>query len=150
MNAVIRLLLKGMFVYVVCLGHQRSALPADTMPIEAEKIEIPNPEFENRGEGWMLSEHGNWEPSAGRDGNACPRIKSNSEAEISRCVLLTPGLSEMGPGMKIRITFHARWLAGGNKVYAGFHEDRPYWINEPPAWGGEIPVDGKSIDSRWN
>ena len=138
MSNTLHLLVEGILVSVVCLTQQHVAVSAPP-----EMIDIPNPEFENRGEGWMLSEHGSWEAAAGRHGNACARIKSNSEARVPRCVLLTPELNELEPGMKVRVAFSARWLAGDNKVYAGFHEDKPYWCNEPPLWEGEIPPDGK-------
>ena len=124
-----------MLVSVVCLAPQ---LPAVSGP--AEVIEISNPSLENRGRGWMLSKQGRWCSEEAHQGNACALIRS--EAGSTRCVLLSPRLPQLQPGMKVRVVFYARWLAGNNEVFVSFQEDEPYWLFERPLWENSIPRDG--------
>ena len=125
-------------VLVVCLAQQRPALPAP-----AKTIEISNPSLENRGKGWMLSKQGKWLSEGAHQGETCALINSDVDAKIARCVLLTPALPQLQPGMKVRVAYYARWRAGNNQVFVTFHEDEPYWLSEIPLWKDSIPPDGR-------
>ena len=143
-----RVLLTGVLVFLVLSLLQSPALPEDAAPAEAppqnaERMALPNPGLENRGKGWMLSDRGVWCSEGTHAGEMCARIKSDPDGNIARCVLVSPELPQLEPGMKVRVEFFARWIAGNNQVYITFHEDRPYWLFEIPLWEARIPKDNK-------
>jgi hypothetical protein len=111
----------------------------------ATAIELPNPSLENNGRGWRIwsqtyRDPGTW-PQDAHTGKTSARIESTVERQ--RCVLVSPGLPQLGPGMNVRISFHAKWLAGDNTVFIGFQvppdRNRAAWLG---LWKGSIPKDG--------
>ena len=114
-------------------------------PTAAKQITVPNPSLENDGRGWRIwrrayREKGTW-PQDAHTGKASALIETCAERQ--RCVLISPGLRQLEPGMKIRISFFAKWLSGNNAVFIGFQvppdTNRAAWLS---LWQGNIPQDG--------
>jgi hypothetical protein len=112
-------------------------------------IQISNPGLENDGLGWKIvwgdnnwDEKDLWSQDA-HTGNFSALITTNSDQQ--RCVLYS-SIKQLKPGMKIEVTFYAKWLKDDNTVFIGFHvpqdKERGAWES---LWKGSIPRDGK-----WN
>ena len=134
--------LETALVFTLCLAIQHLGLSNEPTPMAGDTIEIPNPGLEDRHKDWMISDNGDWCSDGAHQGTTCALINSASDARIARCVLCSPKLPQVQPGMKVRVIFYARWLSGDNLVHITFHEDDPYWISEIPLWQAQIPKDG--------
>lgn len=114
-------------------------------PATTDAISIPNPSLENGGRGWVVwglrwHDQGTWSQDA-HSGNTSALIETSDKRQ--RCVLMSPGLPQLKPGMNVRVSFYAKWLASDNTVLIGFHvpqdTNRGAW---PSLWRGSIPKDG--------
>ncbi len=109
-------------------------------------IQISNPSLENDGAGWKIVRGKNWDEKDlwsqdAHTGNSAALIATNSDQQ--RCALFS-SIKQLKPGMKIEISFYAKWLKDDNTVFIGFHvlQDREFgaWRS---LWKSSILKDGK-------
>lgn len=141
-RSVFYLILVGALVLVSRHGFAQSE---SLVPVGANEIKIPNPSLENDGRGWRIwclayRDRGTW-PQEAHSGKVSALIETSVERQ--RCVLVSPGLPQLQPGMKVRISFYAKWCEGDNAVFIGFQvppdTNRAAWLS---LWQGDIPKDG--------
>jgi len=113
-----------------------------------QAIELPDPSLEIWGKAgqrwgaeWSLSKTGRCWTEGAHQGRYCALI--HSQAGRERCVLRLAPRGEIQPGMRLRVSFFARWLQGDNMVWVTFQERAPYPLDWYPLWHGAIPKDGR-------
>ncbi|HNX33890.1 MAG TPA: beta-galactosidase [Kiritimatiellia bacterium] len=110
-------------------------------------LNLANPGLENVGRGWRIWSTGNgrgrW-PGDAHGGTAAALIETSNACQ--RCILVSPGVPGLQSGMRLRVSFFAKWLSGDSTVFIGFHEYagdvanmRREW---PERWRGQIPKGG--------
>ncbi len=114
---------------------------------DGEALGLENPGLENAGKGWRIwsagSGRGNW-PRDAHGGTSAALIETSNACQ--RCILVSSGVPGLQSGMRVRVSFYAKWLAGDSTVFIGFHE----YVGEvanmrwewPERWRGEIAKDG--------
>lgn len=136
--------LSGLVSLAVCSTGLAATTQAASQTA-AKAIKLPNPSLEDNGRGWRMwsltyRDSGTW-PQDAHTGKTSVLIE-NSVAR-QRCVLVSPGLPQLEPGMNVRISFFAKWLVGDNTVFIGFQvppdRNRAAWLG---LWQGDIPKDG--------
>ena len=146
----------GFWILVFILGGILSGCSKEKEQKEIEEnssnvlyhIKISNSSLENSGNGWKmaLGEHwietGLWSHEA-HTGEYSSLIKTDKDNQ--RCLLYSP-IEPLKPGMKIRVSFYAKWLSDDNTVFIGFHQknatDSGDWNN---LWKGSVPQ-----NNEWN
>ena len=110
-------------------------------------LDLANPGLENDGKGWRIwstgSGRGIW-PRDSHGGTSAALIETSNACQ--RCILVSPGVPGLQSGMRVRVSFFAKWISGDSTVFIGFHEYvgdvanmRREW---PERWRGEISRDG--------
>ncbi len=133
------------FICVQCLavacGGGRVWATQGKMP------ELDNPGLERDGKGWRIwsagSGRGSW-PRDAHSGTSAALIETSNAHQ--RCILVSPSVPGLLSGMRMRVSFYAKWLSGDSTVFIGFHEvggeSGNLLMEWPEKWRGEIPQDG--------
>ena len=134
-----------LLIGAISLFSQRGFAQSNSAaPVVGKEIKVPNPSLENNGQGWRrwsltYRDPGPWSQDA-HTGKTSALIRTSIDQQ--RCVLVSSGLPQLGSGIKLKISFYARWLEGDNTVYIGFQvppdRNRAAWLG---LWKGWIPKD---------
>ena len=113
----------------------------DTRGAVQYTIPLPNNSVENRGELWHILGH-DWSEDLWSDDAKSGSTSADIETDIDRqrCVLMSPGIASLKPGMTIRIAFYSKWLEGDNTVFVSLYSKGVVGPS-PAMWKGAIPKD---------